>query len=943
MKGPVLVTRLAALGIVGAALFASGCGDGEVFFPTSSSSGTGGSGNHGGTSPQGGGGSGGTAAGSAGSTTGGAGTAGAMSGGSAGSSGSAGTMMAGGSGGSMPTGDCATPADCDAKYGVAACGGWTCNMGACEINVPGCTDSDHDGYGAGQSCQCAGLDCDDSNENITTSATASCYSGPMGTAGIGTCHTGTTVCDHGNWSICGGEVIPSGEACNNQDDDCNGIVDDNLGMFSCGIGACANTIPACVNGVASTCKPLQPASANDATCNSKDDDCDGAVDEDCAASCLYVSPGGDDMNGTGALNAPFKTIQKGIDAAAANAAGPQTVCVIAGTLCGTGLTPVTGTYTNAAGTTVTMKQGISVLGNYEGLGGTRCSFANTTTVIQPQTPEGVTFPNTVAKPTVLDGFRIDRYQAATTAGVTVDGAKGAMLSNLSILQSPPNVNTSYGVNVINGGDATITSSRIDAGSGNVESVGVRSAAARVTVQNNCPTIDANTGRCTGFCFNGNTQQPSIVGRAQGMGTTYAIELRDSPNSRVETSAICRNDADIGAAIRITGDGAGVQVRANNINAFGGAQQSYGIWMDDCNDAAPWIVDNNAIATQGDTGQTIVNAIRATGKCHPVIDSNVTIVGGAEGQAHNPTAIYCGINAAGDPSECVVLGNGSIRGSGACFPPTSIGIHCDRGGCNRIANNRLITGRGAANDSVGVWLDDSGTVVENNQIQGGCVANGGGMGTATGVRLDNAAARLENNRIFGYTASDCQCGAGSAGNPAASYGVRMFIEGGVYESDVHSNDIDAGGPPQGAMNVCQGRAVAVDLDPGGPMGQQGIFRNNIFRAGSCMTSRVSFFEAIAGADPRVLENNDFDPAGPPTALYFDENMNMLGTIAEVNALLDLTVAANISMDPQFQSYPMDVHLKGGSPCVDAGTPVGAPAFDMDGKLRDAMPDIGADEH
>ena len=114
---------------------------------------------------------------------------------------------------------------------------------------------------------------------------------------------------------------------------------------------------------------------------------------------------------------------------------------------------------------------------------------------------------------------------------------------------------------------------------------------------------------------------------------------------------------------------------------------------------------------------------------------------------------------------MVLGNASIRGSGACFPPTSVGVRCDDGACNRIANNRLITGRGAANDSVGVWLGSTGTSVENNLIRGGCVANGAGMGTSTGVRMDNAYARLENNRILGYQAADCNCGAGGAGNPA----------------------------------------------------------------------------------------------------------------------------------------------------------------------------------
>src|SRR5262249_2104411 len=158
---------------------------------------------------------------------------------------------------------------------------------------------------------------------------------------------------------------------------------------------------------------------------------------------------------------------------------------------------------------------------------------------------------------------------------------------------------------------------------------------------------------------------------------------------------------------------------------------------------------------------------------------------------------CGINAGGDPSACVVLGNGTIRGSGACYPPTSVGIYCDRGGCNRIANNRLITGRGAANDTGGAWMNNRNAAVEKNQNQGGGVNNGGGMGTSTGVRMDNGYGRIENNRIFGHLQSDCNCGGGNPANPAFSFGVRAFIEGGVYEADVHSNDIDAAGPPPGA--------------------------------------------------------------------------------------------------------------------------------------------------
>src|SRR6185436_7809401 len=108
---------------------------------------------------------------------------------------------------------------------------------------------------------------------------------------------------------------------------------------------------------------------------------------------------------------------------------------------------------------------------------------------------------------------------------------------------------------------------------------------------------------------------------------------------------CANDGQSGSAIRIVGDGTGITIRGNLVNAFGGATDSHGIWMEDCGGAAPWIVDNHYIAAAGDTQQTSVDAIRAMGDCHPVIDSNERITGGGEGQAANPNGVHCGANAA----------------------------------------------------------------------------------------------------------------------------------------------------------------------------------------------------------------------------------------------------------------------------------------------------------
>jgi hypothetical protein len=53
-----------------------------------------------------------------------------------------------------------------------------------------------------------------------------CYSGPAGTADIASCRAGTQTCAAGEWGACLGEVLPSLEVCNGQDDDCDGMIDD---------------------------------------------------------------------------------------------------------------------------------------------------------------------------------------------------------------------------------------------------------------------------------------------------------------------------------------------------------------------------------------------------------------------------------------------------------------------------------------------------------------------------------------------------------------------------------------------------------------------------------------------------------------------------------------------------------------------------------------------
>lgn len=71
--------------------------------------------------------------------------------------------------------------------------------------------------------------------------------------------------------------IAEAETCDGKDNDCDGFVDENLDSLSCGVGACFNTVPACFSGSPVVCEPLAPSGE---TCDGSDNNCNGLIDED---------------------------------------------------------------------------------------------------------------------------------------------------------------------------------------------------------------------------------------------------------------------------------------------------------------------------------------------------------------------------------------------------------------------------------------------------------------------------------------------------------------------------------------------------------------------------------------------------------------------------------------------------------------------------------------
>jgi hypothetical protein len=230
-------------------------------------------------------------------------------------------MDGGGPGGGCVPGetrDCYTgPRGTD---GVGACrvGTQTCN--GSRVWSPACvgerTPAAMETCGNATDDDCNGM-ADEMCGECTAGMNRNCYTGPMGTLGVGTCRGGTQTCDAARmWPAgCAGEVVPAMEVCGNmQDDNCNGMTDEMCGECTAGdtrpcYGGPAGTSGrgVCRDGT-QTCGPgrmwlvacpgeVRPM-ASEVCGNALDDNCNGMVDEMCGEctpgmtrSC-YTGPAG---------------------------------------------------------------------------------------------------------------------------------------------------------------------------------------------------------------------------------------------------------------------------------------------------------------------------------------------------------------------------------------------------------------------------------------------------------------------------------------------------------------------------------------------------------------------------------------------------------------------------------------------------------------------------
>ena len=808
-----------------------------------------------------------------------------------------------------------TPKKCEERNGKPPCGQWQCNNNACAVVCPGCNvDEDKDGYGQGNGC--AGLDCNDKNPTVGNNvAPTMCYSGPPASQGKGVCRNGTQSCTAGNWTRCEGEVRPGGEACNGQDDDCDGATDEELGTVSCGLGACARTVASCGNGAAAMCVASAVQTTKD-DCGNGDEDCDGAIDEDCG--CVFATTTfANGAEGDGSLEKPFSSLQMAIDAAA-ESGEPINVCVIGGDDCS-----VPSVLSLPAAMVIKMKNGVSVYGNYRS-DGLRCpnnsiGKISTNTEFKLNNPTGIEFGSDIKETTVLDGFKLNRSAVRNSTAITINGAKKIVLSNLHIGDAAlANTEESRGIANTSGAEVLVTRSAIWAGQASKLAVGIHVKSSTLTLLDTCKSYD-NRGRCNAVCDSTYFGVRGQLGNTTGAAESFGVLLEDAPGSHLERSAICGGNGQTSAAVRIIGKADHVVLRGNTISQAGGVADSHGVWAGPCAGTMPHVVDNAAIEAMGRVANARVSAVRVEGDCHAVIENNALIAGSQEGSAVATIGVHC-TGTDGKPSLCSILSNADIRGSRAGFPPSATGVRCDAGSCNRIDRNTISGGSGRA--AQGLVLGATGPVVSNNQISAGCAE-----GITHGVLAVDSFARLENNVIAGNTCA-------SDGVPGTSIGLHVLPDpDSRNEMDLHSNFIEGLSVPTGCTSI----GIALGDANSKPRGPSGTYRNNLIHGGNCKT-QSAVREGNANMDARIFENNNLIPSSAGVA-YFDENQMALD-IAAVNKLAGSK--NNLAVQPMFVQYRSNLRLAAGSMCIDAGTPVGAPTGDITGAPRDAKPDIGPHE-
>ncbi|MCA9601306.1 MAG: hypothetical protein KC417_04750, partial [Myxococcales bacterium] len=138
-------------------------------------------------------------------------------------------------------------------------------------------DNDCDGViDQGNTCNCfASSEICDNKDNDCDNKIDEGVTRPCSTD-VGECTAGTEICTNGNWGVCSG-TNPAAETCDNKDNDCDGVVDNFTRACGTNTGVCQPGVELCETGSWGTCIGAVPG--GDEICDGLDNDCDTKIDE----------------------------------------------------------------------------------------------------------------------------------------------------------------------------------------------------------------------------------------------------------------------------------------------------------------------------------------------------------------------------------------------------------------------------------------------------------------------------------------------------------------------------------------------------------------------------------------------------------------------------------------------------------------------------------------
>lgn len=291
-------------------------------------------------------------------------------------------------------------------------------------------------------------------------------------------------------------------------------------------------------------------------------------------------------------------------------------------------------------------------------------------------------------------------------------------------------------------------------------------------------------------------------------------------------------------------------------------------------------------------------------CSPTI-SDCTINGNV---ANRGAGIYCSSKSSPKITNCTISGN--------CASQSGGGLYCCSESLPTITNC-IITGNVALESGGGLFCRrKSSPKITNCTICDNKAQESGG-----GIICWDSSPKIKNSILWNNLPTEIFL---ISGSPVVTY-----------------CDIKGGWKGKGKGNIDLNPLFVMD----GPYAVTGTWTSENPEAAQCRrTNRATLVDSSANFAPgqlvgELIYANDEEQKG-----YWQWRQSIItaNTTTSVEVIFSVGGFWESGGDKGKKYRLIDYYLQPGSPCIDAGTAEGAPATDIQGRTRDAKPDIGTYE-